>query len=355
MTSPLWTVPLATFVENNCIVFEGAEENMIGHTIIHEKYKELVEGLLENFLADIGIPPDQFAAVLEDAADASEGHELESALRVIAAADDFLLFKALMVQKNLDLEMQVRALYEAQLTGASEIAPEMEMILDDEDDAILQEAMRASLADFSGGGGGGGGDWDDAELAAALEASRLEQEAVVQKAKVKSEQLSKAMQTSLKDLPSLGGSGGGKSKGKGKGKGKTPAKEAASAPVPTKPPSLPGMGNSAGFSASNAAAAWVSSAASAAAGREGRPRSAIKSSGDADGRKQYLMEQRAKLMEKRAAERAKELQAYTGGATSTPAPAAPAPGSVISSDGAGTGMRKALAARLKREVVDKKK
>lgn len=54
---------------------------------------------------DIGIPPDQFAAVLEDAADASEGHELESALRVIAAADDFLLFKALMVQKNLDLEM----------------------------------------------------------------------------------------------------------------------------------------------------------------------------------------------------------------------------------------------------------
>lgn len=43
MTSPLWTVPLATFVENNCIVFEGAEENMIGHTIIHEKYVEVRE------------------------------------------------------------------------------------------------------------------------------------------------------------------------------------------------------------------------------------------------------------------------------------------------------------------------
>ena len=55
-----------------------------------------------------------------------------------------------MVQKNLDLEMQVRALYEAQLTGASEVAPGMEMIMDDEDDAILQEALRASLADFNG-------------------------------------------------------------------------------------------------------------------------------------------------------------------------------------------------------------
>ena len=65
------------------------------------------------------------------------------------------------------------------------------------------------------------------------------------------------------------------------------------------------------------------------------------------------MEQRAKLMAKRTEQRAKELTAYTGGAA--PAPVAPTPGTVISSDGAGAGMRKALAARLKREVVDKKK
>ena len=43
--SPLWTAPTCTFIDNNCVAFDGEEENKLVYTEIHIKFRELVEGL----------------------------------------------------------------------------------------------------------------------------------------------------------------------------------------------------------------------------------------------------------------------------------------------------------------------
>ena len=81
---------------------------------------------------------------------------MEEVLKSLSASDDFLLFKSVMVAENLKLEMQVRALYEAQVTKSDtvEAMPTVEAfpvaagqteeadtdLMDD--DAILQVSAR---------------------------------------------------------------------------------------------------------------------------------------------------------------------------------------------------------------------
>lgn len=36
LTSPMWTIPIETFLEENCITFEDKEENSIQHFKLHK-------------------------------------------------------------------------------------------------------------------------------------------------------------------------------------------------------------------------------------------------------------------------------------------------------------------------------
>ena len=47
----MYTTPLMGFIDEACVVFDGEEENKFEHTTIHEKFKELVERLLTDFLS----------------------------------------------------------------------------------------------------------------------------------------------------------------------------------------------------------------------------------------------------------------------------------------------------------------
>jgi hypothetical protein len=42
--------PLQTFVERECLIFDAEEENKLEYTPVHNNYRDLVEGLLEQFL-----------------------------------------------------------------------------------------------------------------------------------------------------------------------------------------------------------------------------------------------------------------------------------------------------------------
>ena len=61
----MYTTPLMGFIDEACVVFDGEEENKFEHTEIHEKFKELVERLLTDFLAEMGISVDQFSEVIQ--------------------------------------------------------------------------------------------------------------------------------------------------------------------------------------------------------------------------------------------------------------------------------------------------
>ena len=100
----MYTTPLMGFIDEACVVFDGEDENKFEHTTIHEKFKELVERLLTDFLSEMGISVDQFSEVIQR----SEHADLnEFVLASILTVDDFLQFKSMMVRRNVDLTNEV--------------------------------------------------------------------------------------------------------------------------------------------------------------------------------------------------------------------------------------------------------
>lgn len=78
LASPLWMVPIRTFVDNNCVIFDQEEEHKLEYTIVHMKFKELVETLLENFLSDIEISNDQFGRIMTSDIEIERGNQIHS-------------------------------------------------------------------------------------------------------------------------------------------------------------------------------------------------------------------------------------------------------------------------------------
>lgn len=50
LSSPTWKNPIINFIDENCIVFEDAEENSLEYTVVHNRFKKLVDGQLEGFI-----------------------------------------------------------------------------------------------------------------------------------------------------------------------------------------------------------------------------------------------------------------------------------------------------------------
>ena len=100
----MYTTPLMGFIDEACVVFDGEEENKFEHTTIHEKFKELVERLLTDFLSEMGISVDQFSEVIQRSKHADLN---EFVLTSILTVDDFLQFKSMMVRRNVDLTNEV--------------------------------------------------------------------------------------------------------------------------------------------------------------------------------------------------------------------------------------------------------
>ncbi|GAX85773.1 hypothetical protein CEUSTIGMA_g13188.t1 [Chlamydomonas eustigma] len=139
LRGPLYINPLMAFIDQKCLIFTPEEENKLEYTPIHEQFKELVDELLTEFITDLGVTPEQFYEVV-----ASE-HSNESlnsfVVQTILTVDDFLLFKAMMVKRNIDLTNQVlAAVRDAALgtaTGDSNLSEE-------EEARMLEEALMKS-------------------------------------------------------------------------------------------------------------------------------------------------------------------------------------------------------------------
>ncbi|KAM3929905.1 cilia- and flagella-associated protein 36 isoform 2-T2 [Leptodactylus fuscus] len=101
---PAWTVPVSGFIEHKCSVFDDEEENKLSYTEIHNEYKELVEKLIQEHLTEMGISEEQFQqACLSPLA---HSPDIKSMLQSVVAVEDFVVFKEMMLQKNIELQLQ---------------------------------------------------------------------------------------------------------------------------------------------------------------------------------------------------------------------------------------------------------
>ncbi|XP_012586992.1 PREDICTED: cilia- and flagella-associated protein 36 isoform X2 [Condylura cristata] len=149
LRGPDWSIPILDFVEQKCEVFDDEEESKLTYTEIHQEYKELVEKLLESYLKEIGINEDQFQEACTSPL--AKSRTSQAILQPVLAAEDFTIFKAMMVQKNIEMQLQaIRIIQERNgvlpdcLTDGSDVVSDLEQ----EEMKILREVLRKSKEEY---------------------------------------------------------------------------------------------------------------------------------------------------------------------------------------------------------------
>ncbi|XP_046698445.1 cilia- and flagella-associated protein 36 isoform X5 [Silurus meridionalis] len=147
--SPEWLIPLTDFMENKCTVFDDEEENKLSYTEIHQQYKQLVEKLLENYMQEVGISEQQFLAACSSPF--AKSKSLQALFQPVLATNDFQMFRSLMVQKNVELQLQaLRVIKERKgalpdcLTDGTDVMSELEQ----QEMQILQEVLKRSKEEY---------------------------------------------------------------------------------------------------------------------------------------------------------------------------------------------------------------
>ena len=103
LKSPLWSHPVQTYIDENCYLFDGASENSLVMTNMHQQFRDVVDKVLGDHLEALGIPGDEFVAACDNNTN-KELHALVS--EYILALDDFVIFKKMMEKRNVELELE---------------------------------------------------------------------------------------------------------------------------------------------------------------------------------------------------------------------------------------------------------
>ncbi|KAL8185104.1 UNVERIFIED_CONTAM: hypothetical protein K2H54_038699 [Gekko kuhli] len=152
-------------------VFDDEEESKLSYTEIHQEYKALVEKLLDTYLKEVGINEEKFQEAcmsplaktrtsqsfytlqynLHTKDFCGHGEQFGAILQPVLAAEDFRLFKEMMVQKNIEMQLQaIRIIQERNgvlpdcLTDGSDAYTEIE----EEEMKILREVLRKSKEEY---------------------------------------------------------------------------------------------------------------------------------------------------------------------------------------------------------------
>ncbi|RWS28492.1 cilia- and flagella-associated protein 36-like protein [Leptotrombidium deliense] len=149
LKGPVWNLPIINFVEQKSVVFEpdeneGDEEE---YGKIYEEYKSLVDRLLGTHMEELGIAPEQFeeSCVKAEGALSSRFHHV--LFEQIWAANDYEIFKRMMIQRNIDLQLQALEILSQRYGFSLEsFIPEdtkYDFLIDE--DALMEEVIKRSL------------------------------------------------------------------------------------------------------------------------------------------------------------------------------------------------------------------
>ncbi|XP_047994739.1 cilia- and flagella-associated protein 36 [Leguminivora glycinivorella] len=162
---PVWNVPLQTFIEEKSLPFEPTDNGDVldrpEYKKIHDEYRNLVDVMLGSFMDDIGISADQFEAACRLSARDLAGLPAQFHRRLfeqIWAANDYDIFVKMMTHKNVELQLQALELIERRFGALPNIFATVPEDLetsrsdDSEDwpdaDDVMTEIKKLQLEDF---------------------------------------------------------------------------------------------------------------------------------------------------------------------------------------------------------------
>jgi hypothetical protein len=143
--SPSWTVPISSWIDEHCVVFDNEREHKHVFNSLHKEFLAFVESRLESALLALGLDGEVLVAL----AAASPPHSrLRRQIDEVMVCDDFDAFKRLMVARNRELEAAALAALE----GARRRAPPLPLhralpvVQLQDDEEALASALAASLS-----------------------------------------------------------------------------------------------------------------------------------------------------------------------------------------------------------------
>ncbi|VDD91735.1 unnamed protein product [Enterobius vermicularis] len=124
--SSMWTLPIATFIEQKSLVFDREQEDKDLYKKIHKEFVSLVDALMECFCDDLHVKAEQLVASMKENHFKSQmtvkGRVscfnnsasnrkcrypiLAALLEPVAAAQDYEVFVSMMMRKNIELQLQ---------------------------------------------------------------------------------------------------------------------------------------------------------------------------------------------------------------------------------------------------------
>lgn len=158
MQSKRFDAAVMDFVDRRCFLFDNSEENKLIYTEMHNEFKQHVEDLITTELGDLGVTTQTFYEACESG---RRGRTInEDVFERIVALEDFMTFKRIMVNRNLELQYEVLASYNAKagvrgrhddedddmVDNDRRIWDNLDSKTDDYDDE-LDAALQKSLAD----------------------------------------------------------------------------------------------------------------------------------------------------------------------------------------------------------------
>lgn len=215
LTSPIWNSPVRTFIEQNSLVFDADGDNHEAYQEIHKKYKEMVETLLSSFLKDVGIFEEQFMKACQEGSGSPQFNSINrDVFDQMWAAEDFEVFKRLMIQRNIELQLQalqlLQQIHNVQMPVPVAMPTPIQMpmpvpaalpssvppasVMDE--DAIMQEVLKRSMQEFESKQKDAKAKTEQ-EFEKTLAESEEENKRLAEIARREQEELEKALQISL--------------------------------------------------------------------------------------------------------------------------------------------------------------
>lgn len=100
LRSPRWKTPIMSFLDEYCIIFDNEDENKLEYTPIHKEFKKMVEDLIGELLAELGVDQDTF---MQACAKAEKNPIHKKIVDQLIAVENFVAFKKLMCKRNAEL------------------------------------------------------------------------------------------------------------------------------------------------------------------------------------------------------------------------------------------------------------
>uniref|UniRef100_A0A1I7Y1W1 Cilia- and flagella-associated protein 36 n=1 Tax=Steinernema glaseri TaxID=37863 RepID=A0A1I7Y1W1_9BILA len=104
--SSMWTLSIATFIEQKSIVFDREQGNPDTYQEVHKEFSSFVDTLIECFCEDLKITPQNLVDSLKSNDNKKLTKKEKQLLEPVVAAQDYDVFVPMMMRKNVELQLQ---------------------------------------------------------------------------------------------------------------------------------------------------------------------------------------------------------------------------------------------------------